>query len=388
MFSPAGAFMSKIAVITNEPPPYRVPIFNEIAKSGIDLQVIFCAKKEPNRHWNLPPMEFDHHYLREHFITIKGRYIHHNPDVFAALKRFSPDVIVNDGFNPTNLYAFTYALLNKIPHVPMTDGTDMSEHGLSKIHKTVRRIVFKRSKAFLYASLGGLRLYQSYGVSEDNCFRTHLCIDNGAYDIPSPGVQREYDLMFCGRMEKVKSPGFALDVAYMLAKRLKRKVRILFVGSGSEEEELQTSAAQLTDFVDAHFHGFALQEELPALYRSAKIFLFPTQWDPWGVVTNEACAAGLPIIVSPFAGVNGELVVDSENGFICPLDSETWVDKAALLLQSPDTWECFSKRSLELVQGYNFQNAASGLLAACEHALSGKATTRRKYKTESGSQSI
>jgi glycosyltransferase involved in cell wall biosynthesis len=380
--------MTKIAVITNEPPPYRVPIFNEITKSGIDLQVIFCAKKEPNRHWNLPPMEFDHHYLREHFVTIKGRYIHHNPDVFAALKRFSPDVIVNDGFNPTNLYAFTYALLNNVPHVPMTDGTDLSEQGLSKVHKAVRRIVFKRSRAFLYASLGGLRLYQSYGVNKDDCFRTHLCIDNTAYDIPSPGGRREFDLMFCGRLEKVKSPGFALEVASLLAKKLNRTIRTLFVGSGSQEEELRAAAAQIADHVDAHFYGFARQEELPSLYRSAKIFLFPTQWDPWGVVTNEACAAGMPVIVSPVAGVSGELVVENENGFICPLDEEVWVDKAALLLQSPDTWKRFSKRSLELVQDYNFKNAAAGLVSACEHALDGKETTRRKCKPENSTHSI
>jgi glycosyltransferase involved in cell wall biosynthesis len=383
-----GAVMTKIAVITNEPPPYRVPIFNQIAKSGIDLQVIFCARREPNRYWNLPPFEFDHRYLREHFVTIKGRYIHHNPDVFAALKRFSPNVIVNDGFNPTNLYAFSYALLNSVPHVPMTDGTDLSEQGLSKIHKAVRRVVFKRSRAFLYASLGGLRLYRSYGINEDNCFRTHLCIDNEAYDIPSPGGQREFDLMFCGRLEKVKNPRFALEVAFLLAKKQGRKIRILFVGSGSEEDEVRTVAAQITESVETHFHGFALQEELPALYRSAKVFLFPTQWDPWGVVTNEACAAGLPVIVSPVAGAAGELVVEDENGFICPLEHDTWVDKAAVLLQSPATWERFSKRSLELVQDYNFKNAAAGLVEACEHALSGKETRGRKYRTQSSSHSI
>ena len=60
------------------------------------------------------------------------------------------------------------------------------------------------------------------------------------------------------------------------------------------------------------FHGFAAQRELPDLYRSAKVFLFPTLADVWGVVANEACAAGLPVIVSPHAGVAGELVRDDD----------------------------------------------------------------------------
>ena len=37
--------------------------------------------------------------------------------------------------------------------------------------------------------------------------------------------------------------------------------------------------------------GFARQEDLPRWYGASRVFLFPTQWDPWGVVANEACAA-------------------------------------------------------------------------------------------------
>lgn len=380
--------MPRIVLVTNEPPPYRVPIFNLIAKSGLDFQVIFCAKREPNRYWNLPPMEFEHRYLQERFATIKGRYIHHNPDVFAALKQLSPDVIVNDGFNPTNLYAFAYAQLRNIVHVPMTDGTDMSEQGLSKVHKIVRHIVYKRSQAFLYASSGGLRLYKSYGIDEKDCFRTHLCTDNDAYTKVPAEIEKKFDLIFCGRLVKDKSPRFALEVAVLLSKKLRRKTRILFVGSGSEEENLRGAAIQVSDFVDTHFHGFARQEELPSLYRSAKVFLFPTLRDVWGVVANEACAAGLPIIVSPFAGVNEELVVDKVNGFICPLDHETWVDKAALLLQSEETWQRFSARSKDLVKGYNFQSAANGLISACEHAMAEKGSERTKYKPAKGAPSL
>ena len=381
--------MLRIAIVTNEPPPYRVPIFNRIAQmEGIQSQVIFFAKREPNRHWNLPPLEFDHRYLNERFLTVKGRYIHHNPDIFGALKRFSPHVIVNDGLNPTNLYAFGYAILNRVPHVPLTDGTDISEAGLSPVHKMVRRIVYKRSKAFLYASLGGLRLYQSYGVKEKDCFRSHLCIDNEAYAQSSLPAHREFDLIFCGRMVKEKSPMFALEVAELLAKKLERRVRILFVGSGPEDEAVQRAAAQAGETVDAHFHGFAKQEELPALYRSAKLFLFPTLGDVWGVVANEACAAGLPIIVSPFAGVNGELIVEGENGFIRALDSEAWADRAAYILSNEATWERYSQRSLELVQDYTFKNAAEGLIAACRHATSPGEKGSSEYERRHGPQSV
>jgi glycosyltransferase involved in cell wall biosynthesis len=362
--------MIRIAIITNEPPPYRIPVFQRIGRMpGIVLQVIFCARREPNRQWDLPPMEFDHRFLRERITTVKGRYIHNNPDVIPALRRFAPDVVVSDGLNPTQLYAFAYAWLRRIPHVPLTDGTWQSEQGLSRVHKLIRYFVYRRSSAFLSASDGGQRLFESYGVPAERCFRSYLCTDNDAYARTPEPAEKKFDLIFAGRMVPEKAPLFALEVAEETARRLGRRVSILFAGAGSEEEKVRNAAAQKSGRVLAHFHGFAKQGELPALYRSARLFLFPTLGDVWGVVANEACAAGLPVIVSPYAGVAGELVIDGENGFVCPLDNAAWAERAARLLAAEDVRERYSRRSLELVREYSFDNAAAGLVEACRYAL-------------------
>ena len=103
--------MMRIALVTNTPPPYRVPIFSRVAAwPGVDFHVIFCAKREPNRMWDLPPMQFPHYFLRERFFTRADRYSHHNPDVVALLWKLAPDVVITDGFNPTHLYAVMLTL--------------------------------------------------------------------------------------------------------------------------------------------------------------------------------------------------------------------------------------------------------------------------------------
>lgn len=339
---------------------------------GVCLEVIFCARREPNRQWDLPPLQFSHTFLRERISTVKGRYIHNNPDVIPALRRFLPDVVVTDGFNPTQLYAFGYAVMKGLAHVPLTDGTYLSEQVLSKLHRLVRRFVYVRSAAFISASAGGQRLYESYGIPAERCFKSYLCIDNDVYLRTPEPLEKRFDLIFCGRIVPEKGPLFALAVARQAAKRLERKVSILFVGAGSDDERLRAAAAREANLVDAEFHGFAMQSELPSLYRSAKVFLFPTHADVWGVVANEACAAGLPVIVSPHAGVAGELVLDGENGFVCELDANVWAERAALLLTQQDVWQNFSKRSLFLVREYSFDNAASGLADACRFALAGE----------------
>ena len=60
----------------------------------------------------------------------------------------------------------------------MTDGTDVSEQSLSKVHRAIRRFIYSRSAAFIAASRGGLRLYHAYGDPPEHCFQSCLCINN------------------------------------------------------------------------------------------------------------------------------------------------------------------------------------------------------------------
>lgn len=359
----------RIALVTNTPPPYRIPIFNRLAEwSGIDFHAIFCSQREPNRLWDLPPSEFRQHFLRESFFTYRGRYIHHNPDVIPLLLRLKADVIVTDGFNPTHLYAFILARMKNIAHVAMTDGTQVSEQSLSLAHRVLRRLVYRSSRGFIAASEGGRRLYRSYGISEARCFFSWLCVSNEAFT-PAPNVDRPFDFIFCSRIEPAKDPLFALAVARETAKRLQRRTRLLFVGSGSLDQTLRNEAQAEARWVDVQFQGFAAQQSLPGLYQSARIFLFPSHADVWGIVANEACASGLPVLVSPHAGVAGELVIEGQNGCVRELDVMAWADCAQDLLTNNERWQQFSQNSLASVRRYCTDSAAAGIVDACRFAL-------------------
>lgn len=359
----------RIALVTNIPPPYRIPIFNRLARwPGIDFHAIFCVQREPNRQWDLPESEFRQHFLHESFLTYRGRYIHHNPDVVPLLFRLKADVIITDGFNPTHLYSFLVARLRNCAHVAMTDGTHSSERALSLAHRLVRRVVYRGSRSFIAASEDGKRLYHSYGIDDSRCFYSWLCVANERFE-PRPEVNRSFDFIYCSRMEPSKDPLFALEVARETAKRLQRRTRILFVGSGSLDAIVRKQAEVHAHWVDVRFEGFASQQALPGLYQSAKIFLFPSHADVWGVVANEACASGLPVLVSPHAGVAGELVLNGQNGFVRELNASVWASCAEDLLRNASQWQAFSQRSLECVRRYNFDSAATGIVDACRCAL-------------------
>ena len=127
---------------------------------------------------------------------------------------------------------------------------------------------------------------------------------------------------------------------------------------------MRDTAMAVAHEVECIFAGFARQSELPQLYGFARILLFPTQWDTWGVVANEACAAGLPVLISPMAGTAGELILDGENGFVLPINIEQWADAAVRLLSDRALYVSMSERSRALVQEYSFDNAAAGIASA------------------------
>ncbi len=357
-----------MVIVTNIPAPYRLPVYALLAQEpDLDLHVIYCSGREPDREWNLGPAQFSQTFLNDSFVRYKGRFIHFNHDVWSVLQSCKPDIVITTGFNPTHLMAYAWTRLNGARHVAMTDGTLESEQTLTTLHSSLRRHVYARTAAFIGASEGAMRLYRSYGLDSSVMFKSHLCANNALF-LNAPQQAKKYDFMFCGRFEVVKSPFFALNVARAVALQLGRQVSIVFVGSGGLEAQIRSYAKTLEAYVQTVFAGFATQEALPAWYHASRIFLFPTRWDPWGVVANEACAAGVPVLVTSAAGAAGELVRDGENGFVLPLDREQWAAAAVRLLTDESLYMAMSRRAREQVSDYSYENAAHGIAQAVRAA--------------------
>ena len=116
--------------------------------------------------------------------------------------------------------------------------------------------------------------------------------------------------------------------------------------------------------VSFEFAGFVPHTALPDYYAQARLLLLPTSGDCWGVVINEAMAAGTPVITTEWTAAAGELVLHGRNGYVLPLDVEAWASAASELLASESTWESFSQCSRQTVAAFNYDRAAAGILDA------------------------
>jgi glycosyltransferase involved in cell wall biosynthesis len=359
----------RVAIITNIPAPYRVQAWNDIAHQLKDnFLVLFCSHSEPNRNWNVPPIKFKHLFLKENYHEKSDgvTFVHNNPDVWKHLNNFHPDVVITGGFNPTMLYGFTYCLLKGKKHVPMSDAWEASERNLSFLHKLMRKVTYKMSHAFLACSQKGKAYFQSYGLKPDSVFISHYTINNPTPEQGRTFSERKYDLMFSGQFTERKNPLFFINVARRL-QQWKPQLKILILGDGPMKEAILSELNKAK--IDFDYPGYASQEELPGYYASARMFLFPTSFDAWGVVANEALNAGTPVLVTPFAGCSNELVIHKHNGYVLALDEEKWAEKCNQLLLDVPKWQAFSENAKQTTAQFTHQRAAKELIEACAYAL-------------------
>jgi glycosyltransferase involved in cell wall biosynthesis len=89
------------------------------------------------------------------------------------------------------------------------------------------------------------------------------------------------------------------------------------VGGGPQKQELLSNKTE-----GVHFRDWVSYAELPALYASASAFVLPSSFEPWGLVVNEAMAAGLPVLVSEECGCTPDLVPDKDFRFGAQQDDE------------------------------------------------------------------
>lgn len=354
--------MPKVALITNIPAPYREKM-HELLSIHFDgnYTVVYCAEREANRKWNINYGNYNKIILSE----VNKNAIHNNIEIVHLLKEINPDIIIIMGFFPTMLYTFIWSLVKGKKIIVFTDGTLKSESHLSIVHKLIRKIIFRNTNAFIGPANGCADLYKSYNIKDNQFFRTCLCVNNDLF-FSVPWNEKKYDLMFSGQFIERKMPFFFIKVASLVMKKIPN-LKILILGDGHLKNDMMEQLK--LNKIDYDYPGFITQEELPTFYAQSKLFLFPTLNDPWGVVANEAMAAGVPVITCNNAGVANDLVIDGENGFVLPLEEEIWAIEIIKILFNQTEYKRLSKNAISHVKKYNFINAAKGVEDAISYSF-------------------
>jgi glycosyltransferase involved in cell wall biosynthesis len=145
---------------------------------------------------------------------------------------------------------------------------------------------------------------------------------------------------------------------------------LVLVGGGPLETELRARAQELRDVV---FAGFQQVDAVPAYYGLASCLVLPSISETWGLVVNEAMAAGLPVLVSHRCGCVPELVQPGVNGYVCdPLDTEGIARLLGVMSSETSDAEKMGEASRQIVALYTPETWAQTLADCIERTLAWK----------------
>ena len=375
----------KIWLLTNTPSPYQVELLDAVGASGpYALTVNFLRAVHRGQPW--APKDAPSFAWRE----LRGR----GPRVWSDAFRLHPeavrdcrsgnfDVFILSGqYTSLTLLACAFALHRRgqpwalwLERPWPEDYRPAWSPNLSAriplvgaLRRLLLKILLRRAHRVLCIGSVAREAYRNLGVPEDRLDVVPYCCRAQRYESPDAGrvaeIRRRFGLtdpvifLYSGQLIPRKGVDVLIQAFGRLAKE-QSNVALLVLGDGPEraalEEQVRQNAANRVLFA-----GQVAQADLPSYFGAAQVFVFPSRYDGWGVVINEACAAGLPVISTRAVGAAADLVVDGVNGFLLDRDDEDGLyDRMKYFVSQPEQIAAFGARSKLMARKGSLEHGAA-----------------------------
>lgn len=213
-------------------------------------------------------------------------------------------------------------------------------------------MVFKNKNYYGLAGGSGSHkeLFRHYGMSERRICLMPMVVNNDRF--MNINIKSESDcfrFLYVGRIISVKNIPTMLD-AFVKSFNNRNNVQLRVVGKGDMLQDLKNKYKSYPNIV---FTGAKYSDELTEEYHNASAFILPSSYEPWGLVVNEAMAAGLPVIVSDQVGAAHDLVEGHNTGFIFPYqDSNRLSEQMKTLVEDKKLYKEYSRNAANRMTGY------------------------------------
>lgn len=132
--------------------------------------------------------------------------------------------------------------------------------------------------------------------------------------------QQENIILFVGSLTPRKAPDVLVKAMSLVLKRCPDS-RLLFVGDGYYQNDLETLAKEYGIRENTTFMGFVDDDTKKLCYSASDVFVLPSRSEGFGIVLLEASAYGLPLVVSDLE-VFHSVVQEGYNGFFTETENE------------------------------------------------------------------
>lgn len=266
--------------------------------------------------------------------------------------------------------------------IPLLTTIHATEHGRnSGIHNEMQQFIHEKESQIIYHS-DQIIVCSDY-MREEIMTLFHpgikkiVVIPNGIHQSEQtlnneeifPFIQNRKFIFSIGRI--VKEKGFETIIeAAALAKQRGKDIYFVVAGKGPMLEKYRKLVTDLNLDHYVTFIGYVNDEERSALLDRSELAVFPSLYEPFGIVALEALIRAKPTIVSNTGGLKG-LVRHLQSGLLMiPGDPESLLENIELLLQNPETAFEMGKKGQQIVKSlYGWKRIASQTVQIIEDTL-------------------
>jgi glycosyltransferase involved in cell wall biosynthesis len=337
----------RVLLIATHPVQYQSPIFRRMARHPrLDIHVAYCSLLGAEKaldpdfatevQWDVPLLD-GYPWTQVPNWASPPRPTRFwgivNPGLWKIIRRQRFDAVVTyTGYMCASFWIVAAA--TKFGRVPFLFGTDAtgleprsSRAWRASLKKLILPSIFRLATVVIVPSTAGVDFIRTLGIPASRIVLTPYTVDNDWWStraalVNRPAVRARWNVpensnvvLFSAKMQPWKRP---LDLLRAFANASVPDSYLVLAGDGPLRPAIESQAVSLGIADRVRLLGFVNQSGLPEVYASADLLVLASDYEPFGVVVNEAMLCGCAVAVSDRVGARDDLVAAGETGFVFP----------------------------------------------------------------------
>lgn len=374
----------RVLLLHNFLVPYRVPLFAELA-TRFNLDVWILGDVRRVRDWPRQPGQdtFSWRLLPNLAIPLGSRYnvLLFNYTLPCAMARHRHDVVICCAWDtPAAFYAAAHARVTGTPFVLWSGSTSREPTRLRVLTKPLVRLLVRSATAWLAYGTRAKAYLAELGADPSATYCAYNTVDLRHFaqkpDEAAAGRLRE-DLglgdrkviLYCGNLLDLKGVGGLIE-AFAAFSAERPDVALVLAGSGRDEPKYRAMVRTAGLDERVVFAGFVPADDVVRYYALADLLAVPSRRDVWGLVINEALAAGVPVLATDAPGASADLLRSGENGYVVAAGSPgALTDAMRRHFSAESSWPAMREAARESIRPFSIEAAADAFEEAVAHAL-------------------
>ena len=203
----------------------------------------------------------------------------------------------------------------------------------------------------------GINVNNFTGIDRDYDFRRQYAMDN------------EKIILYVGRLVFEKGVQHLISAMPKILANY-HDAKLVIAGKGGMLDELRAQAFNMGIADKVYFTGYLNSKQVQKMYKCADVAVFPSTYEPFGIVALEAMLAGVPTVVSDIGGLN-EIVEHRVDGMKSYAgNANSIADSVLSLLYDPQLAANVAKRArIKVKENFNWNKIAQDTHYIYEQAI-------------------